>query len=526
MSEQPNLRDVASELLRRSKARDSLTYFREYMASTGHLDFMHPPAAHHQLMIHHLDRLYRGDINRLMILAPPGSAKSTYSGIQFPVKYLCYKPHENIICASNTQDLATSFNRRRLNAALSPEWMMLSGTKLDKNMQSMEHFGTEKQGSIKAVGVTTAVVGNRSHLNILDDPIRGVEEAYSIPILDKQWAWFNEEFRTRLVPGGKELIVSTRWARKDIAGRILERVDAGEEQWTVLRLPMLADRVDDPMGRALGENLWPDYFTTQLIVEKMRSQLMWSTQYQQTPLDEKGAWVSYDNLKFVDPPNIGMKFNFVIAMDLALSIDRGDYTVFVVAAIDCFRNIWIMHVDRMRASPADTVARLVQLCKEYEYGDGTSGISEVLIDDDNSSKVFKTLLHEVYRNERFSPPPINAIPMRGHDKQTRAAAIRSSFHMGNVKIVKAKWNNDLMKECLEFPSGEHDDIVDALGLIGRRLPMLSAPPKPLHLSGEDPQKNSMVREVLKDGQLVPHLNMPLEELFADRDTFSRRRNRL
>src|SRR6201999_3827620 len=159
--------------------------------------------------------------------------------------------------------------------------------------------------------------------------------------------------------------------------------------------------------------------------------------------------------------------------------------VFVVAGIDCFRNIWIMQVDRQRASPADTVSRLVQLCETY-------GPSEVLIDDDNSSKIFKQLLFEVYRNSNFPIPPINAMPMRGHDKETRAAAIRSSFHMGNLRIVKANWNHDFIKECLEFPSGEHDDIVDSLGLIGRRLPALSAPPKPLHMT--DPPKEMLVEQ--------------------------------
>ena len=115
--------------------------------------------------------------------------------------------------------------------------------------------------------------------------------------------------------------------------------------------------------------------------------------------------------------------------------------------------------------------------------------------------------------------------MRGRDKETRASAIRGKFHAGQVRIVKANWNNDLIRECLEFPSGDRDDIVDALGLIGQRLPMLSSPAKPLHLSGEDPQKDMMIREVYnpETQQLTPFLNMPLNDLFEDREaTLSRR----
>lgn len=506
---------AAEEMLRRMRAKEGMEEFRAFMASTGHLDFQHPPARHHKLMIHHLDRLARGEIKRLLILAPPGSAKSTYSGIQFPVKYLCYRPDHNIICASNTQDLATGFNRRRLNAVLSPEWQRLSETKLDKNMQSMEHFGTEEQGSIKAVGVTTSVVGNRSHLNILDDPIRGMEEAGNSATLQKHWDWFLGEFRTRLVPDGKELIVSTRWARKDIAGRILELVKAGHEDWTVLRLPMLADRTDDPLGREHGENLWPEYFSPAFIAEQMRSPLLFSTQFQQTPLDETGTWVEAQYLIFEEFPGPEVELNRVIAMDLALTVGGGDFTVIVVAGIDCMRRVHILNVDRQRTSPENTVDRLVALCEQYKP-------SEVLIDDDNSSKVFKTLLHEVYRNSNFKIPPINAMPLRGRNKEIRATDIRGAFMAGSVRIAKANWNADFMRECLEFPSGEHDDIIDALSLIGRRLPALSSPKKPLHLSGEDPQKNNTIVDYGEG----PKLNMSLNTLFKDRDALRHRRQRL
>jgi predicted phage terminase large subunit-like protein len=513
MSSDPKAQEAARELLRRTRAKNGMCAFREYMAPTLSKDFEHAPAEHHKVMIRELERLSRGEIRRLMILAPPGSAKSTYCNIQYPLWELAKNPHTPILAASNTQDLAEQFNRRRRSICVSPEWIILSGTKLAEDLQSVGHFGTEKQGGIKAAGIGTSIVGFRSHLNILDDPIKGVEEAYSAKTLDFQWAWFNDEFRTRLIPHGKELIVSTRWAKKDIAGRLLERVKNGEEEWTVLRLPMLADRIDDPMGRALGDPLWPEWFTAQHVQEKRQSALLWNTQFQQTPLDEAGSWIAYDNLQFEEPLNAGTPLNFVIAMDLALSVGKGDYTVLIVAGIDCFRRVHIMHVDRQRTSPADTVTRLVQLCEIYNP-------AEVLVDDDNSSKVFKTLMHEVYKNSKFTPPPMNFMPMRGHDKETRAAAIRASFQAGNVRITKANWNNDLMRECLEFPSGDHDDIVDALGLIGRRLPMISAPPKPLHLSGEDQQKNNTIIEI--NG--VPHLNMKLKDLFEDREADLRRRS--
>lgn len=37
------------------------------------------PARHHELLLAELDAFTRGEINRLMVLMPPGSAKSTYT---------------------------------------------------------------------------------------------------------------------------------------------------------------------------------------------------------------------------------------------------------------------------------------------------------------------------------------------------------------------------------------------------------------------------------------------------------------
>jgi predicted phage terminase large subunit-like protein len=464
--------EAAKEILRRRRALDDLGAFREYMADTHSVDFEHPPARHHQLIMEKLEKLERGEIQRLLILAPPGSAKSTYCSIQYPLWRLARQPNRNILCASNTQDLAENFNRRRRNIALAPEWMTLAQTKLAGDLQGAGHFGTEREGGIKAAGVGSAIVGFRSHLNILDDPIRNHEEAFSATALEKQWDWYHSDFRSRLVPGSPELIVSTRWAKKDIAGRFLDAVKEGKEQWTVLRLPMLADSDSDPLGRALGESLWPDWFGPKFIAEKQQNVLHWSTQYQQTPLDESGSWVGNEHIHYTDHQPSGEPHR-IIAIDLALSVGKGDWTVFVVGQLDADRRLHIIHVERARIGPDESVDKLFDLCWIYQP-------REVLADDDNATKVFKAAVHERLRQPKQGQHPfaLHLLPMRGKDKETRAAAIRAMFLRGDVRLLKASWTATLVKELVEFPSGDHDDQVDALGLIGRRYPMLSAPAKP------------------------------------------------
>lgn len=53
-----------------------------------------------------------------------------------------------------------------------------------------------------------------------------------------------------------------------------------------------------------------------------------------------------------------------------------------------------------------------------------------------------------------------ARPVTG-DKETRARPFAAQVQAGNVKIVRGKWNEDLLRELEDFPEGSHDDIVDA-----------------------------------------------------------------
>lgn len=61
------------------------------------------------------------------------------------------------------------------------------------------------------------------------------------------------------------------------------------------------------------------------------------------------------------------------------------------------------------------------------------------------------------------------------DKATRAAPVASQVNVGNVGLVRAPWNRALLDELAAFPSGRHEDQVDALA---RAFGALIAPPEP------------------------------------------------
>jgi predicted phage terminase large subunit-like protein len=193
-------------------------------------------------------------------------------------------------------------------------------------------------------------------------------------------------------------------------------------------------------------------------------------------------------------------------------VGRGDYTVIVIAGLDCERRLHIVHVERHRVSPDATVGRIFDLCALYEPGD-------VLIDDDNASKVMFRLMAELGRAKGRRPPPLTPMALSGRDKETRAAAMRGLFLSDTVRILRAPWNVALHRELIEFPSSEHDDQVDALGLIGRRYPVLTSPDPPVKTI-TDPYAEMMVRPGA-DGRM--YLNATLDEMFEDYEQGKQRR---
>ena len=73
-----------------------------------------------------------------------------------------------------------------------------------------------------ATSPTGTATGFGASLMIIDDLIKNAEEANNELVKEKHWAWFTDTMQSRLEENGKLLIIMTRWATDDLAGRALE----------------------------------------------------------------------------------------------------------------------------------------------------------------------------------------------------------------------------------------------------------------------------------------------------------------
>jgi predicted phage terminase large subunit-like protein len=439
--------------LNRLLVRESLTEFARLCGFE--------PAAHHQIIIAELEAVARGENDRLILTLPPGSAKSTFTSILFPPWYLAQAPDASIIAASHTLELAERWGRRVRN--LIEEHADTLGFKLAPDNAAAGRWETNKQGEYFAAGIGGSITGRRADLVLIDDPIRSREDADSKLIRDKQWEWFKYDLVTRLKPNASIIIVSTRWHEDDLVGRILAEEP---ERWRVLNIPMEAESADDVLGRNIGDRLWPEWFTAEMVEVAKRDPRLWSALYQGRPAPDEGAYFKREWLIDVDRLPAKDRLSVYGASDYAVTSDGGDYTVHAVVGVDEYDDLYLLDLWRKQASPDVWVDAWCDLVKTWkpigwaeEQGQIKAGVGPFL------KKIAR---------ERKAYCHREVFPTRG-DKAVRAQSIRGRMATVGLRLRKdAPWRADLVDELLRFPVGVHDDQVDALGLVGQLLNKMQA----------------------------------------------------
>lgn len=382
-------------------------------------------------------------------MMPPGSAKSTYTSILFPAWFMAQRPGAALITASHTATLAQDFSRR--TQRLVREHAALLGYTADNRAADLWY--TSHGCRVLSAGVGGAVTGSRADLALIDDPVKSREDADSERMRDVAWNWFRADLLTRLRPGGRIVLIMTRWHEDDLAGRLL----ADEpERWRVLRLPALAE-AGDALGRAPGEPLWPSWESLDVLDDKRRTlgERDWAALYQQTPRAAEGALFRTALIGAVDAATVGGRR--VRAWDLAATAALGtrdpDWTVGVLMARHEDRFV-IEDVVRLRGGPDEVEAAIVATAAR----DGR-GVPIHLPQDPGQAGKAQVL----YLTRKLAGFRVESKPVTG-DKGTRAAPLASQANVGNVTLVRAGWNRVFLDEAAGFPDAAHDDQVDAAAL--------------------------------------------------------------
>lgn len=426
-------------------------------------------AAHHRLIARHLEAVERGEITRLMITMPPRHGKSMLASEFFPAWYLGRNPDHYVVTATYAQELADDFGRKVKNQIEDTAYQAIfPGVGLADDSKSAKRFhiegqvggyehATSQRGAFYAVGVGGPLTGRGAHLLLIDDPVKNREDAESEVIRKKTKDWYTSTAYTRLMPGGRVVIITTRWHEDDLAGWLLS--DHDHEGWVVLNLPAINDA---------GEALWPDQYDLDAL-ERIKRALPprdWSALYQQRPSPDTGDYFKREWIHALDVMPARELLRVYGGSDYAVTSNGGDYTVHVVVGVDADGRLYLLDLWRGQASSdvwVDAFCDLVLKWKPIGWAEETgqikSGVGPFLV---------KRMM------ERAAYVARESFATRG-DKAVRAQSIRGRMAMQGLYVSKdAPWLSDLISEMMSFPVGVHDDQVDALGLVGQLLDRMIA----------------------------------------------------
>ena len=284
-----------------------------------------------------------------MILMPPGSAKSTYASVIFPAWWFTQHPRSSVISASHSLSLAEHFSRRVRLLILEKQRDL--GFSVTPDHRGVDAWSTTSGGEYLSVGVHGAMTGRRADLVIIDDPVKSQADAESSRQREHIWDWYKSDVITRLKPGGKVILIMTRWHPDDLGGQLLEQSAA---EWRVARLPALAE-ADDPLGRIAGEPLWPEWEDHDALNRKraLIGERAWSALFQQNPLPSGGRLFSPDRITLAPLDNDLAAT--VRGWDLAATGDSGrndpDWTVGIKVSRQRNGRYLISDVVRIRGTP-------------------------------------------------------------------------------------------------------------------------------------------------------------------------------
>ena len=380
------------------------------------------------------------EIQNAMFLVPPQHGKTEQNTIGFSAWLLHRDLATRVALAAYNQELANRFSRsaRRLATEI--------GIPLIGDRAAVQEWQTIDGGGVRAVGIGAGLTGNPVDIGIIDDPIKDREEAESQKLRDGHWEWYTDVWMTR--NPRHQVLTLTPWHHDGLQARILNSPQAG--RWHVVKLPALALE-GDPLGRAPGEALCPERVTREeLESRRQMNAYTFEALYQCNPTPREGALFKVGMLRFVDAAPAGLPT--VRVWDLAATAGGGDYTAGVLMAGPDADGVFYV-VDVVRGQwDATERNRIIRRTAEQDGVEVRVGIPQ---DPGAAGKEVVASLKRLLAGYAVYDETETG------SKEVRADPLAAQVGAGNVALVRASWNSNLVEEFRSFPLGKNDDQVDA-----------------------------------------------------------------
>jgi len=420
----------------------------------------------------HLEAVYTGDIEQLIISMPPRHMKSLLVAVMWPCWVWTKNPGFKWIFASYAQTLSTRDSVKCRSILQSPwyskHWGELFKLKRDENLKTK--FTNTREGYRIATSVDGSATGEGGDCIVGDDLLKA-KDAYSDVARATANTFWNETMHTRInnPKKPKKVLMAQRLHETDVSGVVLKEkgktyvhlcLPAEYDPLALASLPEALptplDFVDPRKDLPVGEVLWKDRYP-QEVLEKTKEALgpwAYASQMQQTPAPADGGIFKKNWWQYYTHATLPSTFDAVfMSWDMSFKkTTEGSYVVGQVWGKDG-PSFYLLDQVRGRWDFVDSKLQFEKLCEKWP-----EAFAKYVEEKANGAAIISALHNTINGLIPIIPKGT---------KEARAHAIAPAVRSGNVYLPSEDaygygWVDAFVSECTSFPKGANDDQVDCL----------------------------------------------------------------
>lgn len=407
---------------------------------------------------------FNPDRNKLLILMPRGTFKSSIVTIGFTLQYLLNDSEARILIDSETYTKSKDFlseikGHLEDNKKYRDIFKSIHGVFPDDNKRNPSVRWTDKavdlacrkhslkEPSISCSGIDRSINGLHFDLIIEDDlhSEKNVTNREQIQqVID------HRKLATSLLdPGMPRITIGTRWDYQDAYQHVL---DNSRDSYNII----IRKAIEDD-----GSLLFPERLTTEFLGQQRKDQgtYIYSCQYQNEPIDDETATFKHSYMKEIEWQLVKDRpMNWFIAIDPSAGGEYADYAAFVLCGMDAMNELYVRQIHRAKMNYSQIVDLMFDWNQKYQP-------RRIALETVATQKSIEyTLNNEQKRRGLWLP--VQTIKSRDNTKEERIEALAPYYEFGRIHHIKeCNQLDELEYELTKFPKATHDDVADALATI-------------------------------------------------------------
>lgn len=405
---------------------------------------------------------YESDEKYLIDNEPPRHGKSRTATL-FVQWVLGKYPKDKVITGSYNETLSTTFSKGVRNKIQEEKGDgniiyrdIFPKTQVKRGDGAANLWGIvgNDTNSYLATSPTGTATGFGADLILIDDLIKNEYEARNDNIKEQHWKWYNDTMLSRREGKRKIIVVMTRWASDDLAGRLIESLNRQKQKYRFISYKAFDGEkmlCDDILNREQYEEIL-NGDTGRDIIE---------ANYNQTPIDLEGRL--YTELKTYDklPENIESIDSYTDTAD-----EGADFLCSIIYAVkDC--KAYVLHVIYTQAGMEVTEDMVAKAFTDFS-------VNHARIESNNGGRGFGRNVQRIGK-EKYGNTVTKYIPFT-QTKNKQSRILTGSTGVMNNVLFPVGWENmwrDYYRDMTRYQrigKNAHDDAQDATTGVYEYLP--------------------------------------------------------